>query len=821
MMINFPYAGKNIYDNCCNRKGWRIMDRFIINYGEENYTDKALDVFSHAVKAAGDLGHTYVGSEHILLGILADTGSTAGLLLTRYGITYSDAAERIVSIVGKGTPCRMTSDMFTPAAKRIAAGAIKLAKDSGVEKAGTEHILLLILRQQNSCARSILTDLGCSLTKLYGSCAEALETAGGETKPVRLQRLEKYARELTKPDTAQSFDPVLERDREIERVIGILSRRTKNNPCLVGEAGVGKTAVVEGLAKRITDREVPDEIAEKRIFSLDLTSLLAGAKYRGDFEERLKSCVDEAAAAGNVILFIDEIHSIVGAGAAEGAIDAANIIKPQLARGELQVIGATTYDEYHRHIEKDAALERRFQLVEVSEPSEQTTVSIIKGLRKKYEDFHKVKITDEAVEAAVRLSARYIPDRHFPDKAIDIIDESCANVRQLEAEKKRDKKRRSKMLADVFNDYVCGKIGKNEYLDELTGYASRRAEKELVCTAEDVAKSVSAATGIAVSALGEDESRRLMRLETELEKKVVGQHEAVLALAAAIRRSRAGLKAPNRPIGSFMFLGPTGVGKTELAKSLAQCLFGDESALIRVDMSEYMEKHSASKLIGAPPGYVGYDEGGQLTEKVRRKPYSIVLLDEIEKAHPDVCNVLLQILDDGYVTDSSGRKVSFRNTVIIMTSNLGAREATEGKSLGFGGFDDSQKNENLKKALNGELRKHFSPEFLNRIDESIVFTPLSMEDIKEIASRLLRDVTQRAEEAGVSVSFGQEGAEEVARLGFSDKYGARPLCRVITEKIENLLADAVVKKEILSGDDARISFEGDSFKINRLDAVAR
>ena len=755
----------------------------------DNFTKKTKDIIKRSLQFAGKLGHTYVGSEHLLWAILDEGSNSAAIMLQKFGLTSVQIKDRITMTIGKGTPCKLEFEDFTPTMRKILKGAVSLSQSCRNQIAGSEHVLTMLLRQQSSCAVAIMLELGVDVAKLTGECSSVYKDDNTvfKSNSAKVSKLEKYSKEITRQNVCAAFDPVIAREKEIERIVEILCRRNKNNPCLVGEAGVGKTAIVEGLAQRICEGAVPRELCEKRVFSLDLTQLLAGAKYRGDFEERLKACIDETISAGNVILFIDEIHSIMGAGAAEGAIDAANIIKPQLARGELQIIGATTYDEYRRYIEKDAALERRFQPVSIDEPSENTTVEIIEGLAPKYECFHNVRISHDAIKSAVTLSGRYICDRFFPDKAIDLIDEACARVRI----KQQEKPCRRKELSDVFSDYIVGKISKQEYIAALTKQVGGNNAQVLI-SPEDIAQVVSRQTEIPVETLTEAESKRLLRLQEELSKDVIGQGKAVSALSAAIRRSRAGLREPNKPIGSFVFLGPSGVGKTQLAKALGKCVFAKKEAVIRFDMSEYMEKHNVSRLIGSPPGYVGFDEGGQLTEKVRRNPYSIVLFDEIEKAHSDVFNLLLQILDEGYLNDAKGRKVSFINTIIILTSNLGTKKPSESRAFGF---SQTQYDEKFEKTAMSELKSFFSPELLNRIDEVIVFNPLSEDSLTEITRSMLAGLSERAERRGMTISFSDSAVAKLVSDGYSQIYGARSIRRLISTKIETMLSDLIIGSE--------------------------
>ncbi len=783
------------------------------NYNSEEMTKKCKEILDDSKNIAGKLGHTYVGSEHILLSFLENGSCTASVVLTRNGVNKSDVLEKLEEMVGIGTPCRLESyeDCMTPTAQKIVNGALSLSKSLGSKQCGTEHLLMLMLRQGGSQAMQILEELEIPISKLYNDCSTIgkADIAFFKQNNEKLKYLLKYGRELTGKEAADSFDPVLERDNEINQVIAILSRRQKNNPCLVGEAGVGKTAIVEALAQRIYKKEVPSALQSKRIFTLDITELLAGAKYRGDFEERLKSCIKEAKRSRGIILFIDEIHNIIGAGAAEGAIDAANILKPALARGEISIIGATTFDEYRTHIEKDSALERRFQIVKVDEPDEKTTIKILKGIIPKYEAFHGLKITDEAISEAVKLSGRYLTDRHFPDKAIDLIDEACAYV-HLERSESDDIS--SDEMYDVFNDYVLGKISKNDYLDKLSQTYSNSFSGNMKRVLKiDIDKRISNIVSVPLETIKKSERLKLRSLEENLSKKIVGQSRAIEAVSFAIKRGRVGLKDVSRPIGSFVFLGSSGVGKTALAKELANEIFGGENNMIRLDMSEFMEKHSVSKIIGSPPGYVGYDSpnGSMLTEKVRRNPYSLVLFDEIEKAHPDILNILLQILEDGFLTDSAGKKVSFKNTIIIMTSNIGARKIIKDSSLGFS--QTVRTNSFNDKEVKSELKKIFSPELINRIDEIITFDMLTDENLIEIAGLELKKLAERCKSLGIMLSYTPDVAKKLSRDGHSNEYGAREISRIIRRNIENLITD-----EFLSGIECkslRLSVVGDSFEV--------
>jgi ATP-dependent Clp protease ATP-binding subunit ClpC len=804
-------------------------------YKFNGFTEKANDALNLAIESAEEFGHTYIGSEHLLIGILREGSGAAAQILEAKGITSEKIEELLESTVGKGAATELSPNQFTPRAKRIIEMSVAAARAVGVSYVGTEHLLLAILEEGDNYAVRFISELGgdCSsilneVMKASGSqeqeksASEQKSKAGGGKTP----NLDKFGRDLSAEAAAGKLDPVIGRAKEIERIIQILTRRTKNNPCLIGEPGVGKTAVIEGLALKIANGEVPEPLRDKRVVALDITGMVAGTKYRGDFEERIKSAIDEVKKAGNVILFIDEVHTLVGAGSSEGSTDAANMLKPQLARGDLQVIGATTLDEYRKYIEKDAALERRFQPITVGEPSEEDAVLILHGLRDRYEAHHKVRITDEAIDAAVKLSSRYISDRYLPDKAIDLIDEACSRVRlknltpptDLKAVEDEIKKLSDEKTAAInsqdFEQAAKLRDKENEKQKELEQLRSKwqkdneHTSGEVV--AEDIAEIVSGWTGIPVVQLTEEESERLLRLESVLHERVVGQDEAVTAVAKAIRRGRVGLKDPKRPIGSFIFSGPTGVGKTELCRALAQAMFGDENAMIKLDMSEYMEKHTVSRLVGSPPGYVGYEEGGQLTEKVRRKPYSVVLFDEIEKAHPDVFNMLLQILEDGVLTDSQGRHVNFKNTIIIMTSNVGARMITDKKtSVGFAGTGDGQTD--IKGMVTEELKRTFKPEFLNRVDDIIVFNKLNEQEIKEIAQKMLDTLAKRVKDMDMTISFTDAAVTAVANAGFDPVYGARPLRRAIQNRIEDPLSEQILEGKIKAGDSVSCDYADGAF----------
>lgn len=800
-------------------------------YQFKGFTEKANKALNLAIESAEEMRHNYVGTEHILYGLVKEGSGVAATALNECGVTEDALREKLESINGTMSLVELTPDDFTPRTKRVLRAAVIISSKTGYTYVGTEHLLLAILSESDSYAVAFLEELGVSVERLAQAVSKGMqggadEGFGGfenESAPNGSQRggsaLDKFGRDLTQAAKNGEIDPVIGREKEIQRVIQILSRRTKNNPVLIGEPGVGKTAVAEGLALEIAKGNVPEILKDKRVVSLDLTGMVAGAKYRGDFEERIKAAIDEVKKSKNTILFIDELHTIVGAGAAEGSADAANILKPSLARGDFQVIGATTLNEYRKYIEKDAALERRFQPVKVGEPTPEQAVQILKGLRDSYEAHHKVKITDEAINAAVTLSSRYIADRYLPDKAIDLIDEGASKVRLASLTSPDNVKE----LEDEIADYEKEKASAINEQDFERAARLRDEQKELQTklddakkkwqeqqkgnsgevTAEDIAKIVSEWTGIPVVQLTKEESERLLNMENVLHERVIGQSEAVTAIAKAIRRGRVGLKDPKRPVGSFIFLGPTGVGKTELCKALAEAMFGDENAMLRLDMSEYMEKHTVSKLIGSPPGYVGFEEGGQLTEKVRRKPYSVVLFDEIEKAHPDVFNMLLQILEDGRLTDSQGRTVDFKNTIIIMTSNVGARLITEKQSsLGFNSENENaeeSEKKDIKELVTGELRKVFRPEFLNRVDDIIVFNKLNKDEIKQIAVKMLKTLENRLDKMNIKISFTDNAISEIADKGFDENYGARPLRRAIQNEIEDPLSEQMLEGKVKDG----------------------
>ena len=812
-------------------------------YEFRGFTQKANTALNLAVETAQNMGHNYVGTEHILLGLLKEGSGVAAAALQQCGVTEQALSDKISGVDGIAASTTLTPNDFTPRTKRVLKSAMLISSRMGSGYVGTEHLLLAVISESDSYAVAFLNELGVSAEAIVQAIEGSMQSGGegnfsenmggfGQSQGGKQggSALEKFGRDLTQAAKNGEIDPVIGREKEIERVIQILSRRTKNNPVLIGEPGVGKTAVAEGLALEIAKGNVPEILKDKKVVSLDLTGMVAGAKYRGDFEERIKAAIDEVKKSKNIILFIDELHTIVGAGAAEGSADAANILKPSLARGDFQVIGATTINEYRKYIEKDAALERRFQPVKVGEPTQEQAVQILKGLRDSYEAHHKVKITDEAIDAAVKLSSRYIADRFLPDKAIDLIDEGCSKVRLASLTSPSDVKELEDQIADydkekesAINEQDFERAAKLRDEQKEVQAKLDKAKKEWQdnqktnsgeVTAEVIAQIVSDWTGVPVVQLTKEESERLLNMEKVLHERVIGQDEAVSAIAKAIRRGRVGLKDPKRPVGSFIFLGPTGVGKTELCKALAQAMFGDENAMLRLDMSEYMEKHTVSKLIGSPPGYVGFEEGGQLTEKVRRKPYSVVLFDEIEKAHPDVFNMLLQILEDGRLTDSQGRTVDFKNTVIIMTSNVGARLITEKQnSLGFK-QDDSEKDnsqKDIKELVMGELRNVFRPEFLNRVDDIIVFNKLTQDEIKQIAKKMLNTLAKRLENMDIKISFTDAAIAAIADKGFDDNYGARPLRRAIQSEIEDTLSEYMLDGRIKENSSVECDYKDDKF----------
>ena len=803
-----------------------------MTYKFTNSCNKAIEIASDI---AMELGHSYIGTEHLLYGLVKEGNGVASKVLQNQDITDEDVFNKIEELIGHEEPIHQIMD-FTPRTKRVIETAYIEARKLGYNFIGTEHLLIGILREGDCVAARILLDLNVNIPKLYNEIVKVIregEDYQGEEKEASSSKssngkrgsynktatLNQFGEDLTIKAQEGKLDPIIGRNQEIERVIQILSRRTKNNPCLIGEPGVGKTAIVEGLAQKIVAGDVPEILKDKRVVTLDISGMVAGAKYRGDFEERIKKALNEVKKAGDIILFIDEIHTIVGAGAAEGAIDAANILKPLLARGEIQLVGATTLNEYRKYIEKDSALERRFSPVTVSEPTENDTIKILKGIRDKYEAHHNVKITDEAIEAAVKLSIRYINDRFLPDKAIDLIDEAASKARlktytepdslkkmQEEIEEiKKDKE--EAVLNQKFENAAKLRDKEKElrekYQKEEEKWKNKNTKAVTTLTEENIAEVISSSTGIPVKKITQDENQKLKNLEEELHKRVIGQNEAVEAVSKAIRRGRVGLKDPKRPIGSFLFLGPTGVGKTELSKALAQTLFGDENAMIRIDMSEYMESHSVSKLIGSPPGYVGFDDGGQLTEKIRRKPYAVILFDEIEKAHPDVMNMLLQILEDGRLTDSQGRTVNFKDTVIIMTSNLGARVITDKKALGFSNEKEKEnvekQYEETKKEVMEVVKKELRPEFINRIDEIIVFHKLNEEEISKIIDLMLQEVVNRLNAQKYDVKIDKSVKELVAKKGIDKNFGARPLRRTIQSLVEDSLAEDILDGKLEKG----------------------
>ena len=784
------------------------------------FTARARKAIDLAGEIAMDLGHSYIGTEHILYGLAKEGSGVASKVLENQAIDAQKIENEIIDLIGKEDSLKETLG-FTPRTKKVLENSFVEAKKVGYDYIGTEHLLIGTLREGDSIAVRILLDLNIDIPKIYNEIigvVSEVENATGvknDNKKNALKgnttTLNQFGEDLTKKAIDGKLDPVIGRTDEIQRLIQILSRRTKNNPCLIGESGVGKTAIVEGLAEKIAEGDVPDILKDKQIFSMDISGMVAGAKYRGDFEERIKKALAEVKKVGNIILFIDEIHTIVGAGSAEGAIDAANILKPMLARGEIQLIGTTTIEEYRKYIEKDSALERRFSPINVPEPSKEDTIQILNGLRDKYEAHHNVKITDEAISSAVELSTRYMNDRFLPDKAIDLIDEAASKARlkaytepkllkKLEEEiDKIQKDKEETIRSQKFEKAAELRDKENELIEkkekEEQKWKSKNTKTMVTISEENIAEIVSGSTGIPVDKISKNENEKLKNLESKLHERVIGQNEAIEAVAKAIKRGRVGIKDPNRPIGSFLFLGPTGVGKTELSKAVAECLFGGEKDLIRIDMSEYMEPHSVSKLIGSPPGYVGFEEGGQLTEKIRRKPYAVILLDEIEKAHPDVMNILLQILDDGRLTDSNGRTVDFKNTVIIMTSNIGARLITDKKNLGFGNSqnEDNQKEyENTKKDVMAELKKEFRPEFINRIDEVIVFHKLNDDEIKQIIELMLKQLEDRLKEQKINIKIDESVKELIAKQGINKSFGARPLRRTIQSLVEDSLAETIL-----------------------------
>lgn len=808
----------------------------------DRFTEAAREAIGLAVEAAEELGHSYVGTEHLLIGLIQEGRGVAAKVLEENGVNAEKVIQLVSQLISPNQPVGLAEQNgYTPSAARVIENSYREAVRFKAPLIGTEHLLISIIRESDCVAARLLNTVGVSSQKLYIEVLSAMgEDAPANKEDIQAGKggkgkastptLNSYSRDLTALAKEGRLDPVIGREQEIQRVIQILSRRTKNNPCLIGEPGVGKTAVVEGLAQMIAAGGVPETIAGKRVLTLDLSGMVAGSKYRGEFEERIKKVLAEVMEDGDVLLFIDEIHTIIGAGGAEGAIDASNILKPSLARGELQLIGATTIEEYRKYIEKDSALERRFQPVTVEEPGEEQSISILKGLRPKYEEHHRVSITDDALVAAVRLSSRYINDRFLPDKAIDLIDEASSKVRLTTFVEPADiqdlmkdiealeQQKEAAIKAEAYEK--AGEIKKKqekkrEKIEKVRAkWQKEKVSKKLVVGEGEIADVVSGWTKIPVRKLEEEESERLMKLESILHERVVGQEEAVTAISKAIRRGRVGLKDPKRPIGSFLFLGPTGVGKTELCKTLAEAMFGTENALIRVDMSEYMEKHSVSKMIGSPPGYVGYDEGGQLSEKVRRNPYSVILFDEIEKAHPDVFNILLQVLDDGHITDAQGRKIDFKNTVLIMTSNAGAENIISPKRLGFASSEDvKERYKFMKDRVMEEVKRLFKPEFLNRIDEIMVFHQLNRDHMKEIVDIMLRGIIKRTSvQMNIELSVSQEAKEFLVEKGYDEKYGARPLRRTIQNQLEDRLAEEILDGRVKSGDRVEVEKDGDGLK---------
>lgn len=810
------------------------------------FTSRAEKALELANDLAMELGHNYIGTEHLLYGLAKEGTGVASKVIEMQDVTPEQIKEEIEVLIGVGSEIDVETVGFTPRTKRVIENAFREARKLGTEYIGTEHLLIGIMREGDSVAVRVMMNLNINPQRLY---TEILKVINEDEAVMNNEKsnnnasygsynqtttLNQYGADLTKQAKEGKLDPVIGRKKEIDRVIEILSRRTKNNPCLIGEPGVGKTAVVEGLAEKIVLEDVPEMLKNKRVVSIDISSMVAGAKYRGDFEERIKKCLEEVKKVKDVILFIDEIHTIVGAGSAEGAVDAANILKPLLARGEVQVVGATTLNEYRKYIEKDAALERRFSPVTVGEPTIDETIQILNGIRDKYEAHHNVKISEEAIKAAVNLSVRYINDRFLPDKAIDLMDEAASRVKmktytipdslkKLEDKiAELDKEKEEAIRVQDFEKAATLRDEENKKKEELSKgkekWNNKNSKNVVTLTEEDIADVVANWTGIPVKKISQDENERLKNLETELHKRVIGQNEAVEAVAKAIRRGRLGLKDPNRPIGSFLFLGPTGVGKTELCKALAESLFGTEESMIRIDMSEYMEPHSVSKLIGSPPGYVGFDDGGQLTEKIRRKPYSVILFDEIEKAHPDVMNMLLQILDDGRLTDAQGRTVNFKNTVIIMTSNVGARIITDKTFLGFSNGNDEEKNadkdyENTKKDVMSELKRQFRPEFLNRIDEIIVFHKLNDEDIKKIIDIMINQLEKRLNAQNITLDVDEKVKELIAKKGVDKNYGARPLKRAIQSMLEDKIAEEMLDGVVKQGKKNVATVEDDKIVI--------
>ena len=813
----------------------------------ERFTEKAIKVIMLAQEEARRLGHNFVGTEQVLLGLIGEGTGVAAKTLKTMGVTLKDARAEVEKIIGRGSGFVAVEIPFTPRAKRVLELSWDEARQLGHNYIGTEHLLLGLIREGEGVAARVLENLGVDLNKIRSNVIKMLgetktSTAGvsassGSSSPsggkTKTPSLDEYGSNITQAAQEQRLDPVIGREKEIERVIQILARRTKNNPVLIGEPGVGKTAVAQALALKIVSGDVPDILENKRIIQLDMGLLVAGTKYRGEFEERIKKIIDEIRTAGDVILIIDEMHTLIGAGAAEGAIDAANILKPVLSRGEMQVIGATTLDEYRKYVEKDPALERRFQPVYIDQPSVEDTIQIIQGLKPKYEEHHRLNISDEAITASAKLADKYITDRFLPDKAIDIIDEASSKVRLSASvlppegkELEKDLKTIIKSKEEAIRNQQFEEASRlrdseadlKEKIRELSqDWKEEQESNKATVTAEDVAQIVATMTGIPVTKLTEGESERLLKLEDTLHNRVIGQHEAIVSISKAIRRARVGLKAPNRPVGSFIFSGPTGVGKTELAKALSEAVFGSEESMIRVDMSEFMEKHSTSKLIGSPPGYVGYDDGGNLTETVRKKPYSVILFDEIEKAHPDVFNLMLQILDDGRLTDSRGRLINFKNTIIIMTSNVGASLIQTTSSLGFTVAADAKTDryEKLKDTVNEEMKKAFRPEFLNRVDDIIVFAHLEKAEVRQIADILLKDLFKRLEEQEIDIQVSSEVKDYLAKEGYSENYGARPLRRLIQKKIEDPIAEEILTGLYGHGDTLKLDFVDEKIVFHR------
>lgn len=801
-------------------------------------TERAQRVLAHAQEEAMRLNHSNIGTEHLLLGLMKEPEGIAAKVLDAFGITEEKVTKEVENLIGQGQE-QVGAIHYTPRAKKVIELSMDEARKLNHTFVGTEHLLLGLIRENEGVAARVFANLDLNITKARAQVVKSLGSPEQGSKNAQTTKnqatptLDGLARDLTVIAQDGTLDPVVGRSDEITRVIEVLSRRTKNNPVLIGEPGVGKTAIVEGLAQAIVQNEVPETLKGKRVMSLDMGTVVAGTKYRGEFEERLKKVMEEIHQAGNIVLFIDELHTLIGAGGAEGAIDASNILKPALARGELQCIGATTLDEYRKYIEKDAALERRFQPVTVDEPNTEDSIAILKGLRDRYEAHHRINISDEAIEAAVNMSDRYISDRFLPDKAIDLIDEASSKVRlrnyttppslkELESELETVKKEKDAAVHSQEFENAANLRDKQTKLekqleDTKNEWKKAQGEKNTCVTAEDIAVVVANWTGIPITKLNETESERLLNLETILHERVIGQNDAVKSISKAVRRARAGLKDPKRPIGSFIFLGPTGVGKTELARTLADAMFGEEDAMIRVDMSEFMEKHSVSRLVGSPPGYVGHDDGGQLTENVRRKPYSVILFDEIEKAHPDVFNILLQVLDDGHLTDSKGRKVDFRNTVIIMTSNVGAQELQNAKFVGFGAKESGPDYETIRKTMMDELKQQFRPEFLNRVDDIIVFHKLEKTHLKEIVNKMASNLTKRLSEQGIHITLSDSAQEKIADEGFDPEYGARPLTRAIQKHVEDNLSELILSGQDLVGKDVIVDYRDDEFKFDLSD----